>query len=90
MLALETLILLQECASLAVVQALCLNEYDESTRGRIVPKLHVAAYVMHCNSSQAVMHCVWCSLFTLSGGKGHVDAWPAWHRLHTGISVCVH
>ena len=21
---------------------------------------------------------------------GHIDGWPAWHRLNTGITVCMH
>ena len=34
--------------------------------------LHVAAYVVHCQLLGG--DASWCSLFTLSGGKGHVDA----------------
>ena len=51
--------------------------------------LHIAAYVLHCQvpNSNASRGAV-CSLSLLA--RGHKDAWPAWHRLHTGIVVWVH
>ena len=51
--------------------------------------LHLSAYVMHCQlpNSKASRGAV-CSLSLLA--RGHADAWPAWHRLHTGIVVWVH
>ena len=50
--------------------------------------LHVAAYVMHCSSSRTAMHCgAACSPSQVA--RGHVDAWPAWHRLNTSIAMCV-
>ena len=51
--------------------------------------LHVAAYVMHFSSSRATMH-RGAAYSPSQEARGHVNAWPAWHRLHTDISVCVH
>jgi len=51
---------------------------------------------MWCIAAAPGQRCiVWCSLFTLSGGKGDGDAWPVWHRLHTGnrpegMSCCLY
>ena len=57
-------------------------------------RLHHVHYLNGCESDslpvprhQSIAR---CSLFILPGGKGHVDAWPSWHRLHTDISVCEH
>ena len=50
--------------------------------------LHLAVYVMHCqhpNTKLKATHGAACSLSLLA--RGHADAWPAWHRLHTGISL---
>ena len=51
--------------------------------------LHLSAYVMHCHlpNSKASRGAV-CSLSLLA--RGHADAWPAWHRLHTDMVVWVH
>ena len=51
--------------------------------------LHVAAYVMHCSSSWAAMH-RGAAYSPSQEARGHLDAWPPRHRLHTDISVCVH
>ena len=51
--------------------------------------LHLSAYVMHCQVPNIkALRGVVCSLSLLV--RGHEDAWPAWHRLHTGIVVWVH
>ena len=51
--------------------------------------LHLYAYVMHfqLSNSKASRGAV-CSLSLLA--RGHADAWPAWHRLHTDMVVWVH
>ena len=51
--------------------------------------LHLSAYVMHCQlpNSKASRGAV-CSLSLLA--RGHADARPAWHRLHTDMVVWVH
>ena len=51
--------------------------------------LHVAACVMH---SQLLGSDASRSLPCPASQEARVDVdvWPAWHRLHTDISVCVH
>ena len=51
--------------------------------------LHVAAHVMH---SQLLGSDASRSLPCLASQEARVDvdAWPAWHRLHTGVVVLVH
>ena len=51
--------------------------------------LHIAVYVLHCQipNSKASSGAA-CSLSLLA--RGHADACPAWHRLHTGIVVWVY
>ena len=51
--------------------------------------LHLSASVMHCQlpNSKASRGAV-CSLSLLA--RGHANAWPAWHRLHTDMVVWVH
>ena len=51
--------------------------------------LHIAVYVVHCQlpNTQASRG-AGCSLSQLA--KEHEDAWPAWHRFHTGVVVLVH
>ena len=51
--------------------------------------LHLSAYVMHCQlPNSKASHGAVCSLSLLT--RGHADAWPAWHRLHTDMVVWVH
>ena len=52
--------------------------------------LHVAAYVMHSQLLGSDICIAEFALFSLSGARVDVDAWPAWHRLHTGVVVLVH